>query len=1293
MKRILGRERRLIFCFLFLASGVSGNLFGSEAFFRLDFEETLDGKRVGEGKEEVVPGQWENDVEFVEGIEGKGAVLSSRNQLVYPAESNIHLEVGSVTLWVKPLNWDWQAEEFVHFFEWNNRDEENRSVLLLYKYLRPGTDMGLFFLAGKLKQENEIPQWTVARNKVEESGKGEWTFLGITWDRASRVIEVYKEGKLLAYATVPAEQWPDQPAEMFSVFHTGNLPRNEDYQAVVDSFHIYDRALNSSEMEALYVKNAKNGKQEEEKLVEKSSIGSSRVVVPRLVRAPEIDGHYGSDEWTGAATISGFSLFNQLNSLADYQAVAHIGYDDENLYLGVLSVVPSGVSVVANTTERDSFEVGSDDAIEIFLSPSDGEIYQWIVNSVGTILDLKGEHFAKMSREWDGELKVQSQIYEQRWLCEMAIPWKSLGVESVGEREIWKANVSRDWAEAASSGEILYTAWSYASHALASDLGEIEFSSKLPIVDFVLDRDAMKRREMAGDIQIVSQDGGEYAGDIRIWFQNGDGEVTGEWDKTFLINKENEFSESFQLPVNGVNLVMRAEVVLKDGTKLLSHALPLQYPKGIMVSSVLAPEEEEIHFYVRYPGVFAVEEKVQIEAAVISDDKKTNHELSLKDLGQSVAMGIVKWETIPDGDYSLSGSVVAANGKEETFEYAFEKLVDPVWLTEKPGVMAGVPEPWTPVKVDGLNVHVHNRVIHFASNGLPHSILIGGEELLASPMQLVGESSGKALKFEQAKILFADDEKAMLEAVDEVSGWILRSEIEFDGMVKVSLYPHGDTGELKDLKLEIPVRSFEESFVHAHAFAWSMMERIRFKEDFHSRFYPYLWYGAETRGIAWFAESDKNWTRTDGRQPLHILKTEGKETIQIDIITESKTMNHEGIVFGYQPTPVKPMRENRRDIRAHRPNMNLLSPWAMRDKSIKRYQPVDAEWGWLGPHIGDYDKLREELEHWKSRDVVMPVYIAPTITSPESPAYQLFKDSWRNPHGSYPFACAGSTFTDELVWNVDQMIKNSGLQAIYIDCAWAYNCGNEKHGCGYRDENGDVRLTWPIFELREQFKRYYKLFHLGENVKNGYVWAHASGLAAAPIHAFVDLLTQGEEVRLEVISNPNYYDIYSLDTWRITYGSALGIEMQFLPEFAHESIREQQYHPDHNATFVSQALLHDTLVWDGFSDPAYLEKVYTVMDRYGYRDAATVFYPYWSQKSVYANAEEIEISFYESPTHRLAVVVNPTEKEIQTQIYFKEDQEPLTSTVFPESVSIDEQNGMLTIRKQNFILLVMEKNK
>ncbi len=47
MKRILGRERRLIFCFLFLASGVSGNLFGGEAFFRIDFEETLDGKRVG----------------------------------------------------------------------------------------------------------------------------------------------------------------------------------------------------------------------------------------------------------------------------------------------------------------------------------------------------------------------------------------------------------------------------------------------------------------------------------------------------------------------------------------------------------------------------------------------------------------------------------------------------------------------------------------------------------------------------------------------------------------------------------------------------------------------------------------------------------------------------------------------------------------------------------------------------------------------------------------------------------------------------------------------------------------------------------------------------------------------------------------------------------------------------------------------------------------------------------------------------------------------------------------------
>jgi hypothetical protein len=378
--------------------------------------------------------------------------------------------------------------------------------------------------------------------------------------------------------------------------------------------------------------------------------------------------------------------------------------------------------------------------------------------------------------------------------------------------------------------------------------------------------------------------------------------------------------------------------------------------------------------------------------------------------------------------------------------------------------------------------------------------------------------------------------------------------------------------------------------------------------------------------------------------------------------------------------------------------MTHILPWAMKDKSLKKYQPTDKEWGWLAPQIGNYEGFRAEIDSWREKGISLPVYVAPTITSPQSPSYQLFKESWRNPHGSYPFACAAASFTDELIWNVDQMIKKSGMESIYIDCAWAYSCGNQAHGCGYKSDDGKTRLTYPIFALREELKRIYTLIHHPESSERALVWAHASGLAAAPIHSFVDVLTQGEEVRTEITANPDYLDIYSLDDWRITYGPGLGIEMNFLPEFADPSIKAARYSPEKNATFVALALLHDTSIQDGFSDPAYIKRVYEILDKEGFREKDVCFIPYWDQTVISTpESPEIKTSLYARPEQTLAIVVNPTSKPVSTPI--KVDGASLgwsqksirAETLFPESESIDMKRP-LVVPAKSFLIIKLIPN-
>ena len=38
-------------------------------------------------------------------------------------------------------------------------------------------------------------------------------------------------------------------------------------------------------------------------------------------------------------------------------------------------------------------------------------------------------------------------------------------------------------------------------------------------------------------------------------------------------------------------------------------------------------------------------------------------------------------------------------------------------------------------------------------------------------------------------------------------------------------------------------------------------------------------------------------------------------------------------------------------------------------------------------------------------------------------------------------------------------------------------CANERHGCGYRTTDGELRSTYPIFAVRRLMQRLYAMIH------------------------------------------------------------------------------------------------------------------------------------------------------------------------------------------------------------------------
>ena len=76
----------------------------------------------------------------------------------------------------------------------------------------------------------------------------------------------------------------------------------------------------------------------------------------------------------------------------------------------------------------------------------------------------------------------------------------------------------------------------------------------------------------------------------------------------------------------------------------------------------------------------------------------------------------------------------------------------------------------------------------------------------------------------------------------------------------------------------------------------------------HDNFCPYVWLGAEERGLAWFGGTDRGYV-SDGREPLQEVVRDGRHVIiRVWIVRQPvPSTQPRRIVFGLQASPAKPM--------------------------------------------------------------------------------------------------------------------------------------------------------------------------------------------------------------------------------------------------------------------------------------------------------------------------------------------------------------------------------------------------
>ena len=532
---------------------------------------------------------------------------------------------------------------------------------------------------------------------------------------------------------------------------------------------------------------------------------------------------------------------------------------------------------------------------------------------------------------------------------------------------------------------------------------------------------------------------------------------------------------------------------------------------------------------------------------------------------------------LPDGEYAVEYVI----GKHtERSPKTFKRIHFPFEKTSY-GETHEVYPPFEPVKVNSNTVAVVGRSYTLNEEGLFNSVVSLGRELLAAPMNLVAEGTdGNLLKWNMASVQgeAIHPDEAVFKTEANAPGIRLQSvvTVQEDGCAKIrmTLFPaFGITNptSISHLYLDIPLKDSEVPLFHYiadnamrfnyagitprggkiewYAEKWDGWVPLRWRvtkehstnssrdelndnviwtsantrlhpteqaKD-HRPFVPYIWLGAEERGLAFFMESEKGFS-TDYRTPLQKIFRDGDRVVlRVEIFQQPVTLNEpRTFTFGFMASPGKPMEEAFRN-RAVATGVGPVICWGGWQCASK--YPDNHDWSIVDKiqEIRHRGKMTKEDESWfaaknaevkarwperliqndpKAKDwlaqtvffakraaeqgrVASGVYFEEHATDTRLPEWEVFQDEWASSEfNRFREKPANWGAFSPSYQNFTLYMANEWMQrgvSLYFDNTNPKRCYNERFGPAYRSQDGVLRYGLSIFGQRDYYRRIFKL--------------------------------------------------------------------------------------------------------------------------------------------------------------------------------------------------------------------------
>lgn len=1057
----------------------------------------------------------------------------------------------------------------------------------------------------------------------------------------------------------------------------------------------------------------------------------------------------------------------------DLQPQWWLCFDDENLYLASRQVIyPAGTARAAikrgdeggsNTEASEPSGLLSEDHVEITLSefvddrsrPLREYFYKWIINSYAAVVDQRAELSVGWSGfEWESDAEAKVTVTEDAWTLEMAIPWLSLGFEKA------PANGQAFLAQFvnAQDSEHFYFAWVPAGWRSFEFFGTIVLQRDAPAVGF-----SSLGEPMDGKLDakgwVASHGSNTESVDIEVAIEDPEGktllqkqeritvtsgEVKGfSLGGEFVLDSLEEVSWADGRELHQKRLYeMRTLAKREDGSVLFREEKRfIPRPKDLtqnLYDAVAASRGVSGEPAVRvayYPSYDLVEAEVDI--AILGIDAKyeeaTQVEVAVERLVQETVQRQVKGtdfeygrvstvvgpegtasltipvKPLPVGGYGIFTRLLDASGKllfEQVVEFKkrnYEWEGNTLGITDKP-----VP-PWASVKVNGKTISVWNRSLTFEENGLPKSIISGGDGLLSGPIHF--ESNGHKVEIVKPVKLTSDSPAAASTLAEVQIGKLpvtVETETEYDGLTWFRFTLHGgDDIDVNGLSLVIPLNPVDTvamlggsgrnpiyagDLPDGEGILWRSSESVPAAAGIKGKFLSFAYLGNGARGLTYVNASDQGWILDDDADMILIRRqsAESGPDLVLNLIANPATLKGDRkIEFALQATPVKPMPPG------YRSRLQGLHPSPKPDIVGKHIEPWDAtkirSWMSGNTYVGtpgadlltfrdeaDWEIFREEVRRMKRRDwpdydIRHLKYVATNTLGLATPEFDTYAGEWaghttlktnptlRNFRGAYTtIDLEGRTriihdmpdsMVDYRVWAFDQHQEQASLDGYWWDHEQFWTSANPITGSAYINDKGEAQGILNIWQFREMYKRMAHVAH--ENAMPNEHGRYAQGVVPA-IMSHGSYLWAVETVwYMPSLKFDQLDTVGGLDGYRAMISRWAG-----LPIIISSVVQDKDFdlsageRPHQSRSVIGLALLHDVDVTDSGVHVEIARNVGQILLDFDYFDDRVEWIPYWeSQSLINAQPDDVVTTLYidkneKTGAEALAVVFNPREDAV-----------------------------------------------